>query len=612
MQTRKRRVAALSGVATLAILATACGGSSSGGGPTPGASSSSGSEGSGFQKISTNDGGTPQKGGTLNVLGVGDVDYLDPNVIYYTIGYSVARLYSRQLYSFKAEQGVQTDLQPDLATGDPDISSDGKTVKVTLKDGVKWNTSPPRQVNAEDVVRGVMVTCNPSTPFGGNSNYSDLIAGYQDFCDGFAKVQPNAGAIAKYMTSNSIEGVSADPNDPLTVVFKLTRAASYFPDMLALPAFSPRAEEMNDYVPASAQEAQHTISDGPYQVSSYNPAHTLTLVRNDSWDPATDDLRAAYVDKIVISETGNQDSITQQLQTDTPSADISFDTGPNPTDTIQLIAQDNPRLNVQGSISSNPYVVYNTVSPSNNKALEKVEVRQAINYALNRDHLIQDAGGPKLAPALTHVLPPEIQGSKEFDLYPHDIDKAKQMLADAGADNMKLVFLYRPESDTSKKMFQTIQNDLSQVGITVKGRGVPNADFYTKYLFDPQKAKDGVWDLSLAGWGPDWYGNAALSFFAPLYDGRHLPPSSSNYGLFNDPKVNDLIDQASTEPDLQTSLDLWGQADHQVMEDAVFFPITDPNSALLHGQQVHNTVYMPQFQMFDMTNLWLDPAKNGG
>ena len=61
----------------------------------------------------------------------------------------------------------------------------------------------------------------------------------------------------------------------------------------------------------------------------------------------------------------------------------------------------------------------------------------------------------------------------------------------------------------------------------VQGVGVPNADFYTKYLEVPAKAKSGTWDMSLAGWSPDWYGDAAKSFFEPLFDGRILPPTSS-------------------------------------------------------------------------------------
>jgi len=596
------------GIAAVAMIVSACGGGSSGGGGGEGGPKGD----TGFKKISANTGGTPQKGGTLNVLGTGDVDYLDPNITYYTIGYSAARLYSRQLYSYPAELGKQTELRPDVATGDPDISDDGLTIKVTIKQGVKWNTNPPRQVTAEDAVRGLKVTCNPSTPFGGQTNYAPFIVGFKDFCAGFAKVQPNASAIGKYVEGTDLPGATVDPSDPQTIIFKLSQPATFFPNMLALPAFSPRAKEMNDYVPASAQEAQHTISDGPYQVESYNPAKTLVFTRNPAWDASTDSLRKAYVDKIVITETGNQDSITQQLQTSTPSADLPFDSGPSSTDAVQLLNANHPNLNVESEIASNPYVLYNNESPNNNGALAKVQVRQAISYALNRANLIQVAGGPRLNPALTHVIPPQILGSKDFDLYPHDVAKAKSMLQAAGASNMKLVFLFRPESSTSQKMFQTIQNDLKAVGITVTGRGVPNADFYTKYLFDPSKARKGVWDLSLAGWGPDWYGNAALSFFGPLFDGRVLPPNSSNFGLFKSDKVNSLIDQATKAQDQDEALGLWGQADRAVMEEAAFYPIADPNEGLLHATQVHNDIYMPEFQTFDFANVWLDPAKNGG
>ena len=57
-------------------------------------------------------------------------------------------------------------------------------------------------------------------------------------------------------------------------------------------------------------------------------------------------------------------------------------------------------------------------------------------------------------------------------------------------------------------------------------------------------AERGVWDMSLAGWSTDWYGDAAKSFFEPLFNGSVLPPSSSNFGLFNDPTLN----PSSTRP----------------------------------------------------------------
>jgi peptide/nickel transport system substrate-binding protein len=155
-------------------------------------------------------------------------------------------------------------------------------------------------------------------------------------------------------------------------------------------------------------------------------------------------------------------------------------------------------------------------------------------------------------------------------------------------------------------MFTTLQQDLSQIGIKLEGVGVPNADFYTKYLEVPDVAKKGTWDVSLAGWGADWYGDAALSFFGPLFNGQAaFPPIGSNFGFYNNPAVNDLIKQASAATDPAKSQALWAQADKQVMEDAPFFPITAPNQPVYHASHVHHTVFIPAFQNFDPTNVWL-------
>ena len=211
-----------------------------------------------------------------------------------------------------------------------------------------------------------------------------------------------------------------------------------------------------------------------------------------------------------------------------------------------------------------------------------------------------------MSPPLTHVLPPGINGADpNFDLYPNDTTKAKAMLTAAGVSNLTLKFLYRPASDASSKAFQTIQADLGALGIKVTGVGVPNADFYTKYLEVPTTAKSGVWDVSLAGWSPDWYGDAASSFFGPLFDGRVLPPTSSNFGLFNDPKVSSLIDQAESSSSTSAAGALWHQADMETMAQAAIYPITDPNESQIHGSQVHNCVYIAAIQNCDPTNIWL-------
>jgi peptide/nickel transport system substrate-binding protein len=115
----------------LALFVAACGGSDNG--------SSTG--GGGGSATSGND--TQIKagkaGGTLTYLAASDVDYIDPGQDYYTFGYMVQYAVNRTLYSFKPDNSVKP--VPDLATGEPEISSDNKTITVHIKPGIKY--APP-------------------------------------------------------------------------------------------------------------------------------------------------------------------------------------------------------------------------------------------------------------------------------------------------------------------------------------------------------------------------------------------------------------------------------------------------------------------------------------
>lgn len=597
MKTQIRRVAVVATAFSTVLVAAACSGSTT---ATGGSSSSPTAQG--------------VKGGTLNMLGSGDVDYMDPNISYYSIGYLGLRMWSRQLFTYPADKAQATTAVPDLAKATPTIgngiSSDGLTYTITLRSGAQWDTTPARAVTAQDVVRGVMRTCNPVQPFGGLPDFETLIAGMQSFCDGFATVAKTPAAMAAYMDHTTLPGVVA--KDASTVVFTLTKPASYFVDMLTLPAFSPAPVEVNAYAPASADLAQHTISDGPYKVATYTPTKAIDFVRNPAWSAASDPIRKAYVDNININETVTQDSTQQQLETGTATAGMEFDNFPPPSQLPALIAKNDPNLNLGETASSNPYVVYNMASPNNGNAMANVKVRQALSYGINRSNIIQVLGGPKLNTALTHVLPADIVGGeKNFDPYPYDPTKAKQLLADAGFPNgLTLKFLYRNASEGSSKSFQTIQQDLSKIGVTVEGVPSPNADFYTKYLQVPGVAQRGVWDLSLAGWGADWFGDAALSFFNPLFSGTpSFPPVGSNFGLYASATTNSLIEAASTSKTRSDAATAWAKADQQVMADDPFFPITNPTQANYHSSLVNNAIYVPAIQNFDPTNVWLT---NGG
>ncbi len=597
----KRRTGLTALVAATLLVAGACSSNNggTGGGATAGAE------------------GEPVKGGTLNMLGSGDVDYLDQNISYYSIGNQALRMFARQLFANPAIEGKTTTAAPDIATeipteGNGGISQDGLTYTIKLRQGVKWDTSPPRDVVAADVVRGVKRTCNPAQPFGGLPDFQTLLEGFNDYCQGFAKVPANASAIAKYINDTDLPGVVA--KDDYTVVFTLTHPATYFVDMLTMNAFDPAPEEILKYVPGSTKLGQNQVANGPYKIDSYDPTKSIVLSRNPAWDASTDPIRKAYVDKIVINETVSQESTQQQLQTGTASADMEFNNFPPPSQLPQLIASNDPNLNLGPTDSSNPYIWFNQRSPNNNKAMADVKVRQALEYAINRDNIIQVLGGPQVNTPLTHVLPKGIQGSEDFDLYPYDTDKAKQLLQEAGhGSGLTIKFLYNTDSEGAQKTFATVQQDLSKVGIKVTGVPSPSADLFTKYLQSPSVADNGSWDVTSSGWGPDWYGNAALSYFGPLFNGKAaFPPIGSNFGFYESSKTDALIEKASTATDLQESLDAWAAADRQVMEDAAFFPITDPKQANYHADQVNNAIYLSTIQNFDPTNVWLDENMQGG
>ncbi|HET8600019.1 MAG TPA: ABC transporter substrate-binding protein, partial [Segeticoccus sp.] len=294
MNQKKKLLTGVSAICMVSLGLAAC---SSGGASAKSSSSSSQSSSSAGKAV---------RGGTLNMLGTGDVDFMDPNISYYSIGYLGLRIWSRQLFTNPAIPGKTTTIAPDLATKIPTqknggISKDGLTYTIDMRTDAKWNTSPARVVTAQDVVRGVKRTCNPTQPFGGTPDFATLIVGYTKFCSGFSKVSStSASAQAKYIDSTPLPGVVA--KNQLTVQFKLTSPASYFVDMLTMPAFSPAPKEQLQYLPASNDQAQHTISDGPYKIESYNATKNITFVRNPAWEASSDPIRKAYVDKIVVDE----------------------------------------------------------------------------------------------------------------------------------------------------------------------------------------------------------------------------------------------------------------------------------------------------------------------
>jgi ABC-type transport system substrate-binding protein len=117
--------------------------------------------------------GAPHVGGTLTLIGQGDVDHLDTSSAYSGVTYTIERAYTRQLVTYPAtgSTSMPTNLVPDIATQIPTTSNGGvtdggKTYTFHIKKGVMWDAATPRQVTAADEVRGIEMLCNPVSPTG--------------------------------------------------------------------------------------------------------------------------------------------------------------------------------------------------------------------------------------------------------------------------------------------------------------------------------------------------------------------------------------------------------------------------------------------------------------
>jgi peptide/nickel transport system substrate-binding protein len=555
----------------------------------------------------------PQRGGTLTLVGQGDVDHLDTSSIYSGVTYTIERAFTRQLVTYPATgtTSMPSNLVPDIATQVPTaanggVTGGGRTYTYHLKQGVDWNTSPARQVTAADVVRGIELLCNPASPTGAPGYYESTIVGMNAWCKSFLAVKPTVAAIKAFIAGHKLAGVQAV--NPSTVRFHLTQPASDFNNIMSLPFSSPAPVEYLQYVPDSAAFRAHTISDGPYQITTYKPNNQIVLERNPAWKASTDHVRHAWVDKIQVTEGQTSQSVQQQLEVGT--ADMEWDAQVPPQSLPELSAKKDPNLDIYQAGSLDPYMVINFQSPSSSHATSKLPVRQAIEYAVDKAGVMQVNGGPLLNAPLNQVITPGNAGYHRFDIYPSagnhgNAAKAKQLLTKAGYGSGLTLTLMYDDVDPDPQIAQVVQSSLGKAGIKVTLRQVPQSSLYGNYLVTPSQAKQGAWDLALVDWGPDWFGNNGRTTVQPLLEGSTYGPGSSDYGDYNSAAENRFIERALAAPSAAASDLAWSQADRQAMKDAAIVPIDVHEHAVYHSSAVHGWFIDPYSRVGDVTNVWL-------
>jgi peptide/nickel transport system substrate-binding protein len=545
-------------------------------------------------------------GGVLTLVGAGDVDHLDPSLAYHTVTRGVVRAFTRQLvtYPATADHDRAGEIVPDLAMSASKAFDDaGRHYRFTLKPGVRWPNGRP--LTAADVARGIKRLAHPLAPSPGLPYFTSTIQGLAEFRDTLSAAGHQPPAIAAALEATDVAGLRVE--DARTLVVGTREPVPDLLNILALPFATPAPVEYLQHVPGSAAAEQRLWSLGPYRIASYRPGSGIRLERNPVW--RDDKVRGAYVDRIDVLEGVAEEDAYQRVMDGT--ADLLWDTQPPTHRLPALFARRDRRLRVCLAGLLSPYIAINFLSPNEHAATARLEVRQALQYAVDTRAVAEIWGGSRLNTIAHQVLPPLSRARREQRLYTSpddrgDPERARALLRVAGYPHgitLKLVFRDR---DIHPATAEAVQAALARAGIDVELVPAPIEAFFARYLSSARAARAGDWDLALTGWEPDWNGNNARVYLQPLFDSSHVTGDDwgTNFGHYASARVNALLRAGLTCADEAQANRHFAAVEKQVMRDSAVIPILFAHQYWLHSARVRNWLPYPVLNG-DLTNLWL-------
>lgn len=577
---------AVAALAVGAIGVVGCGGSSS--------SSSGGGGGS-------NTAG--KNGGTVTVMeAAGGVDSLDPGYWYYQTDYTdLYQTTQRALYGFNA---TDKSPRPDIATALPVVSDGGKTLTIHIKPGIHYSAPlQTRSVTSTDIKYALDRCFLAQVGNGYQSVYFSNIVG--------APSTPPSKL-------PDIAGITAP--DPATLVIKTNQPVGVLAsaNALALPCSVPVPGDYAAKYDKGSQSTygQHQVFTGPYMIqgagtgtvpsSSYQTGKLLVLVRNPSWQRATDPIRPAHFDKIIFK--GGNDITVASRQILSGQGMMSGDYAAPPAAILkQGLTSQKSQFEVTPS-GGNRYIALNSAV----KPLNDVNFRRAISAVIDRNALRLTRGGPAIGTIATHFIAPGTPGfdasgglagpGYDFLANPSgNLALAQSYMKKAGFPTGKYtgpaLLTIADDSVPAKNTAEAVQSQLAQLGISLTFREVPHATMLSKYCSVPKAA---VAICPTLGWGPDF--PDAQSMIDPVFNGKNIVASgNTNIAQANDPKLNALMNAAEKLTDPTARSSAWGAIDKQVTGQAFVVPWLWDNEVGFQSKDVNGVQWAFNSEDWDLT-----------
>jgi peptide/nickel transport system substrate-binding protein len=424
---------------------------------------------------------------------VKDAVDLDPAVATDGLSLNVTILVLQGLVGFKPGT---FDVVPVLAQSWK-TSKDGKTWTFTLRPNQKFSDGTP--VDAAAVKFNFDRWRLANNPYRGNYQFSY----YETMFGGFPGL---------------IRNVRVD--GPLRITLMLTRPFGPFLRNLAMPSFaigSPTAIKA-DIVGFD----KHPVGSGPYELAEWVKDDHITLRANPSYRPAP------FYSTVIIRDIPDQATSVLELE----KGDIDGLSDLRPDDAVSLAKRSGVTIYRQPS-NNVSYLAMNM----DKKPFADRRIRQAIAYAIDVPAIVR-AFYPTGGMVANEWLPPGMLGNNpSVRAYPHDIAKAKALLAAAGMPHGFSTELYfgtapRPYMPEPQRVAEAIQADLRQVGINVSLEPFE----WAVYL---SKIKNGEHPMCLIGWTGD--NGDPDDFLYPLLDKDSAVKGGQNYSFWRDERFHRLM-----------------------------------------------------------------------
>jgi peptide/nickel transport system substrate-binding protein len=487
----------------------------------------------------------------------GATDSLDPGLSDTTEGWGVMWNVYLPLIGYKHKnRSAGATLVPYLARALPAISKDGTTYSLELRPGLRYSNGTP--VKASDFKKTIERDFLLDSV--GAGLFRNIVG-----AKGFAKRR-----------KGGIPGIVVDDKAG-TIVIHLRAPEGDFENVLASEFAAP--------VPPTAPTADTSLhplpATGPYVIQSYQPHARIVEIRNPYF-------QAWRFHGFVPA--GNPDRVTWDIVPSSGAAlrrvvdgkDDWMSYWPIPPKRLAAL-QEHRESRLR--IFTPPNLVYffmNTrVAP-----FDKLVVRRAVNYALNRRWLVHLAGGRALAQGTENILPPVYPSYASHHLYRRNV-KLAQRLVKASGEKGRRITVWNHDVPSDLPFTEYLVSVLDRIGFRARQKVVTASDYWSTIGEESTRAQIGFADFFQDYPHPlDWFGT--------LLDGRRITPThNDNYANFDVEWVNHRIDELTRQPSLTPKVNReWAALDKKVMKLAPWAPAVNREEADFFSSRVDLGCYV--------------------